>query len=667
VTPYAATDLFDLKWSALNNDCFFTHPDHPVQHFSRTYDASFVANSFTWAAMQIDYPCFRSTNQSLVTATPNATTGTGKTITFSANVFTETLTYSLYEGARIQLTHRRTTSSVDMIPDSTTNVVATDALSVLGNFSMTTYGLGMVQTITIQRKDDAGTWQPIKSFEMAGDRNVAYSATQLETAMLRVVTSSGSKTADGTARVVLEVDDSRLSGIATITGISFAGATAIAAVDIDEDFDDTTATTEWAIEAWAPYAGYPRSVAFHEQRLWLGGTELDPTTFWGSRTNDFFNYRRGAYDADALSFTLAASEGSTIQSMLSHEALILFTQTEEWTASTSQQTAITPSNIFVRRQSRFGSAFQQAFLASNNIIFLQRGARKIREFVYTAKEAGGASDDLSLLAEHITLSGVKQVAYAQQPDPVAWMVTNDGLLISLTYEATQNVIAWARHPTEGTCESVAIIYGDANASDEVWVVANRTNGRFVERIDPDTSTLLETGEIEDMTYLDSAVRKASTGTFTKVLANHLDGMTVGIVADGYVQPDQVVTDGGITLAEPAVTAVVGLPFTSLLQPAKTEMGLDDGTAQDRKWVCKNVFFNVWKTMTFEYADDPDAEDSKWFDTPASGFSENDLRTGMIEVRNMGSHRGNVDVTIRQRLPYPCNILAMIPEFNVLGE
>lgn len=664
-TPYAAADLFDVKFVKLNNVCFFTHPDYPPQQLTRTYAANFTAFSFNWAEIDWSYPCFRDVNTSAVTATPAATTGT-TTLSFSANVFNETTNYALYEGARIQVTHRREASFVNLALTTTAN---SDAIEVLGDFTVYTYGTWDGKLI-VQRKDGAGNWQDIRTFKSDQDRNIEFDSTQVDSAEIRL-----SYTADtagtGAPRATIEVSDSRRAGYAEITSIGFSMSLPVVDVTVIEEFDSTDATTEWAIEAWAPYSGYPRSVTFHEQRLWFGGSELEPNTFWGSVTNDFLNFRRGAYDADAMAFTLAAQEGSAIQSLLSHEALVIFTQTEEWTATTSEQTAITPSNIFVRRQSRTGSAARQAFIARNNILFLERGSRKLSEFVYSAQEAGGKSQDLTTLAEHITESGIKQIAYQQQPDPVLWFVTNDGLLLSLTYEANENVIAWARHPMTGTVESVAVIYGDADASDEVWIVANRNDSRLIEKIDPDNQTKIASADLSNLIYVDSAkVFTFDPPKATVTNLGHLEGQTVSILADGAVEADKVVTDGNITLSAPASTVVVGLPYDSILQPSKTEIPMEDGTSQGRKWICKEIIFNVWNTVGMEYADSPDSEN--WFDvsfrdsTTPLGTAQ-PLYTGTVEATNQGSHRENLDLTIRQRLPLPCNILAMIPKLDVMGD
>ena len=666
-TPYAATDLFNIKFVQLNNACFFTHPDYPPQKFQRSFAADFAAFSWTFAEIDWSYPCFRSINQTVATATPSATTGS-ITLSFSANVFTEADTYSKYVGARIQVSQRRASSFVELDLSSTGT---SGVIKTLGGFQMSTYGV-WDGTLTIQRKDDAGNWQDVRTFNSNSDRSIVFDSFQENTAELRMDYTADSA-GSSSPRAIIELEDSRSVGIVEIVTVGFSGSLPVVTCTVIEDLDSTDATTDWALEAWGTYSGYPRAVALHEQRLWFGGTDLEPNTFWASAVDDFFNFYRGAYDADALSFTLAAQEGSSIQSMLSHEALLIFTQTEEWSATTSEQTAITPSNIFVRRQSRTGSAYIQAFIALNNILFLQRGSRKLREFIYSAKTAGGDSEDLSQLAEHITESGVKQIAHQQQPDPVIWLVTNDGVLLSLTYEASQNVIAWAKHPTTGTVESVAVIYGDTNSSDEVWLIVKRGDLRNVERIDPDAATKLADDDLERFVYLDSSKLIEKTTATTRFTGlDHLEGDTVTVLADGEVISDQTITGGALTLTKAAATVAVGLPYEPLLQPSKLEIEMDNGTSQGRTFICKNVTFNLWKTNGLRYADNPTAAAENWFDysfrsadTPLG--TPQPLYTGQIEVTNFGSHRENVDITIKQELPLPCNVLAMIPKFDVMDD
>lgn len=685
-TPYADEDLSGVKHVQLNNVAYFVHPDYTPQKLTRSIvnNGSADVVTFTWEAVSWAWSPFQDTNTSDTTVYYDPDSGSGYAVgdtgflkfPDSTTAFAQGIGRAGVTGLQFLIGNRRDASSVELSLNAASSSNSSE-IDVLGDFTVSTYGT-WDGVLKLQKKDDAANWLTLKSWDDANGRNIVYDSTELDNATLRLRWEGAGTGTNASA--VLDVAESTKYGIVEITtdtlsaGAGWAGAACVvrSALDATNGGDETT---DWAAGAFSDVTGYPRAVTFHEQRLWFGGTDTQPNTFWGSITNDFENFRRGAFDTDSVAFTLAAQEGSAIESMLSHEALLLFTQTEEWTVTTSEQTVITPSNIFVRRQSRFGSAARQSILALNNILFVQRGARKLREFVYSATEAGGQSQDLTLLAEHITRSGIKQMAYQQQPDPIIWCVTNDGELLSLTYEATQSVIAWARHPTSGTIESVAVIYGDSDSADEVWVIAVRTiNGtsrRFVERLDPEAFSKLEEDTQTELIYVDSAVYTDYGTPTTKVTGlHHLTGETVSILADGYSVPDQTVTDGMVTLPQAATKVVVGLPYTSTLQASKTEFQLEDGSSMGRTFTTKRMTFNLWQTLGLEYADSSGS--TKWFDVPGRDITTpldaaEPLFTGLRDVTNLGSHKENIDVTVRQTNPLPANILAIVFKSDVTGN
>jgi hypothetical protein len=673
-TPYSGDEIFDVQIAQLGNVAYFAHPMHPPQKLVRTFDnTTFFTETFTWSEVNWSFPAFRDLNNTGVTATPSVAATGYTNISFSADPFVETSKTSDYTGARILLSQRRNNAQVKLSLENTGN---SNPINVLGTYRVYTYGASK-GTLDVQGKDKAGNWTTLKTFQFnadAGGRNIVYQAETTEATDIRLKFTEDGTTSAGDA--YLEAEDSRRVGYARILdGIRYPFPTFLPRVpcEIELPFDSVTSTTEWAIEAWAEYAGYPRSVCFHEQRLWFGGTELQPNTLWASATNDFENFRRGSFDSDSLAFTLAAQEGSAIQSLVSHDALVIFTQAEEWTAATSEQTSITPSNIFVRRQSRFGSAHRQAFVAANNLLFLQRGSRKLRQFSY-GRGGDGVASDLTLLAEHVTLGGIRQIAFQQQPDPIIWCVRNDGVLLSLTYEADQEVIAWARHTSgDGLFESVVTIYGDDGEADEVWVVVNRGGTRLVERIDSEAYAKLEEGDAERMVYLDSAIlieRNPATTSVTGL--SHLNGTTVQILADGAVVPSKTVASGSITLDSAAAKVVVGIPYISKLQPSKIEIAMQDGTAQGRRFICKRAALNLWKTFGLQYSDNPDAAESQWFDvegrsTNTTYDTPSPLTTGMRQINNLGRHGDSVDLCFRQTLPLPANLLAIVPKLDVSGD
>lgn len=44
---------------------------------------------------------------------------------------------------------------------------------------------------------------------------------------------------------------------------------------------------------------------------------------------------------------------------------------------------------------------------------------------------------------------ITSMAFQKNPDPILWCVRSDGVLLSMTYDREQNVIAWSRHPFIG--------------------------------------------------------------------------------------------------------------------------------------------------------------------------------------------------------------------------
>jgi hypothetical protein len=138
---------------------------------------------------------------------------------------------------------------------------------------------------------------------------------------------------------------------------------------------------------------------------------------------------------------------------------------------------------------------------------LQRGGKKIREFLFNFEADAHKADDLTVFAEHITGPGIIDMAFQRTPDPRLWCVRSDGELAVMVYERDQNVFSWYRYVTDGAFESVAVIYGGARSEDEVWVTVKRTfagvNGgdavRYIERFTPQNF-----GEVDNIMFLDSA-------------------------------------------------------------------------------------------------------------------------------------------------------------------
>jgi hypothetical protein len=171
-----------------------------------------------------------------------------------------------------------------------------------------------------------------------------------------------------------------------------------------------------------------------------------------------------------------------------------------------------------------------------------------------------------------------------------WFVRNDGVLIGLTFDQDQKVLAWHRHILGGAfstgnavVESIASIPAPDGTFDELWLVVKRTINGSTKRYIEYMHQPFEDGQ--DITteafFVDSGLTYSGAPTTSITGANHLELTTVSILADGAVVPDVVVTGGTITLPQAASEVHIGLGYTSRAKMLRPEAGAADGTAQGK--------------------------------------------------------------------------------------
>lgn len=448
------------------------------------------------------------------------------------------------------------------------------------------------------------------------------------------------------------------------------------------DTDDSAAgvaTQNWTLEeaifsgtdgtASVDGNGYPSCGAFYEERLFLGGVPAFPQTVLGSVTGGYEDHTPGSDPADAVQFSFAGKEANIIKWMEEGKVLIVGTTGGEWrVGSTSLDEPITPSNIFVKRQTTHGSNEVAPVTIGQAILFLQKTGRKVRELVYSFEADGYVAPDMTLLAEHISVGGIKSMAYQQEPFSTLWCVRNDGSLIALTYLREQEVVGWHSHVIGGTdteVESVAVIPGSvtSDAADEVWIIVKRTiNGatkRYVEMIEQNFD--IDSGDtISDAFFVDSGKTDPDTTTLKTTISglSHLEGEAVSVLADGIKVTGKTVSSGAITLATGALVVHVGLKYSSVLQTMRPEAGGEQGTAQGWMKKIRKVFVRMSSTLGLQIG--PSETDLKTIrDTDSALISDPDD----VEVDFHSGWEDDGFITIVQDEPYPSTIISIMAEVD----
>lgn len=651
-SPYLADDLLALQFAQINDVLYIIHPSYPVHKLTRLAD-----DDWELEEVEFDQPAFLDENlDTAATLTPSATTGT-ITLLASPDVFV-----SGHVGSYWRIGHFREAATLS---HAITGNASSTTIPVFGPYTLRSYGTWSA-TLSFEKSLDGGTtWDTVHQVVGVSDQNLEIKGEADEECLMRV-TVSGYSSATA-ARATIESEDAIIYGIVQIAAVG-SGGSATATVLADYPLYATTATFRWAEGAWSDYRGYPRAVTLHEQRLVLGGTSYQPSTLWGSAIDDFENFERGTDDDNAYVFQLAGLELNAVQWLASLKALLVGTTGSEWRVIGDELGGvITPTKVSAKQFSFYGSEYVQAENTGEVVLFVERKARILRE----VRPDGDSfiTSNLLLMAEHLTRDGYLVQLNWQRDARILWCVTSDGRAIALTYNREQAVVGWHRHVTAGIFYSVACIYGDTGAEDEVWFIVQRTVENvavfYVERINPEPWE-----SRADYFGVDSGLSYNGSPASSFAGMDHLSGETVDALVDGVVYTGLIVGSDGIVELPSGVTGSIvhiGLPYTSLLSPFRLDADTQLGVHLAKSKRIDSLHVRVYRSagITYDFGAsvlNPTAKDGQ-VTTGLYGESEAEDQP----IRLMTGNTSDPRLTIRQSEPLPLTVVAMRVGYAVSRE
>jgi hypothetical protein len=684
-TPWDANDVFEIQYAQDAQTMRLVHPDYPPYKLTRN-----TASHTDWTLSEVNFvdgPFLDQNDDKAITVYADGLTGDVNVIA-DANIFDAN-----HVGALWQITHLVDSNNISGRFLGGWTVVAGDVAAKAADgteggvityeansVSLTVYedqeytvttGGDWYGTFKIQRSyDNASTWNTVKSFSYRANGNILYSGIEQEDDALyrvriehQVVTSHMERNGEGECDFTLATDAFLRHGVVKIK--TYTDANEVVAT-VQTSLASTEPTWRWAEGVWSTYRGFPRTVEHHEQRCFYGGTESWPQTIWASVTSsedaDYDDFGEGVGDAaDAMTYVLPGM--SPIQWLKSREYLMVGTAGGVGRLGSPDKVMGPQWPPTYRLQAQNGCAYMQAVHAVDAILFVERGGQKVRELTYTYSADRYIAPDMTILAEHITGTGLTQIAFQERPDPILWCVREDGVLLSFTYQRHHEVESWARHTTGANddFESVARIPGAKE--DEIWAVVQRSidsnDLRYVERFQPfDWGT-----DQNDCWFVDS-------GGTNPASLSHLEGATVSLFADG--RPVEVnvytVSSGSLSPAASGFTdTTIGLPYTSILEtmPLIVPLG-GDMDSLGRPTMVKNLTMDFYKTLgchvgpSFGYTADlkfsPDA-----FATTMTAFS------GVKALTYPRGTRKGPCLYVHEASPVPLTIRNIVVDMEVTVE
>ena len=243
----------------------------------------------------------------------------------------------------------------------------------------------------------------------------------------------------------------------------------------------SSGTKTWSLGAYSNTTGFPRAVSFFEQRLVFAGSTSYPQTIWGSQSGIYENFDEGdAEAADAFIYTIAANRVNAIRWLAPSKDLMVGTAGSEFKVSRPTGEPLQPDNINIQQQTSYGVYPLRPIQIGNLILFVQRQQRKVRQLYYRFEDDAYTAPDMTILAEHITEGGITEVDYAQEPDAIYWAIRSDGVLLGMTFNREEDVVAWHKHTIGGKTGTATVTVTDyANIPKGSRIVLTKSNGTQV--------------------------------------------------------------------------------------------------------------------------------------------------------------------------------------------
>lgn len=432
--------------------------------------------------------------------------------------------------------------------------------------------------------------------------------------------------------------------------VSFNSTTVVEAI-MEFPFFNTSAiaTGNWDLETgyeavWSPARGWPRSVVFHEGRLFFGGSKSRPSTVWGSKIGLFFNFKADeALDDDAVEAILDTNQLNVIVDMTSGRDMQVFTTGGEFFVPQAGTDPITPATFIFKAVSRNGMKPGTVVEPlSSGTLFIQRQGKSLNEFLFSDAQLTYVSQRISLLCGHL-LKDPKRIALRRSTQ------TDEGDLLFIVNEAdggmavfsllrSQQVVAPSEFLTDGHFIDVGVDVTDTYVATKR--VFDGVTKYYMERF--------EDGLFTDCAFTGGAAASASG-------LPH-EGEILDVICDGAVQDQETVVAGEVTFQRASTTAFeVGLPITVLVRTMPVEIRLQTGTriAFKKRLVQINAIVENTQHLNLNNNPVPFRNfDNPLLDEPVPSFS------GVKRLDGVRGYSREIAVEVTQTLPLKMTLLAL---------
>jgi len=433
--------------------------------------------------------------------------------------------------------------------------------------------------------------------------------------------------------------------------VAYTSTTVVSAIT-EYPFFSTTAVASgsWEYESgyedvWSAGKGWPRSVTFHEGRLYFGGSKSRPSTVWGSKIALFFDFApTESLDDDAVEATLDTNELNVITDIISSRDFQVFTTGGEFYVPQSGTDPVTPLTFTFKNVSRNGiKPGTRVQSVDSGSVYIQRQGKSLNEFVFSDTQLTYITQRISLFSGHLLKNperiALRRASSTEDADLLLMTNTQDGSMAAFSVMRSQQVTSPSEFTTDGRFLDVGVDITN------IYTVTKRTfnsvDRYFVELF---TDTLFT-----DCAFIGGAAASASS-------LPHI-GKALNVITDGVVQSNETVSGGGsVTFDRSSTTSYeVGLPITVYVKTMPVEVKLQTGSRLSFKKRIVEISPIVKDTQHLIINNQPVAFrlfDNALLDDPEPTF------TGVKRVNGVLGYSREQSIEVQQNLPLKMTLLGL---------
>ncbi len=521
--PWSLAESKEMTVATSADTIIICHQANPIFRILRTTATTFTSGNFEF---EVDttgnphkQPYFKFTSDS-VTMTPAATSG-DTTLTCSVPHWVTSSVGSYY----------RYSNAVPFAGYKECIVTAHTELTTNGVFaSDANWTKGTGWTISGGTASCDGTQSADSDLEQANAAantkyyTVNFTLSGVVAGSISIILSSGTETAQYSengsyeifvlagngSNIQFRADSNFVGNIDNVTCFHAE----VGNITIEENFPATTASVSWDEQTFSVRRGFPRAVAFHDQRLCFAGSTQRPDGFLASKTSAFFNFDIGTAIADdAIDATVAADNIAEIRHLVSSRNIQLFTNGGEMYIPTNAGSPLTPGNVQFLTQTPYGCEQKvNPIKFDGATLFLQKTGSVIREFIFNDIEQAHTSNAITPTSNHLLKTVVDSAVLLgtdKQPEQYAFFVNEDGtaaVFHSVRNEQLAGWTPWSSPGESGTDKFLSFTQSGTKLFASTQRTIDGGTVYWLEMFDPDTT-------LDACSKFDTTTELQTNGTF----------------------------------------------------------------------------------------------------------------------------------------------------------